>query len=192
MSRAWHHGGLAPMRLDTFSTAGFDRGASRATEAAWLALSGVLVASWLPGSRWRARLLRAFGAQIGTGVVLKPGVRVKFPWRLSVGDHAWIGEDVWIDNLAEVMIGDHACVSQGSYLCTGSHDWASKTFNLITKPIFVHSKAWVGAKSVIAPGCNVGEGTVLAIGSVASGDLDPWTVYSGSPAKATRMRIRPT
>ena len=83
------------MRLDTFSAASFERGASRITEAFGLLVSGILVLSWLPGSGWRVWLLRAFGARIGQGVVLKPGVRVKFPWRLEVGDHSWIGEDVW-------------------------------------------------------------------------------------------------
>lgn len=87
------------MRLDAYTTGGFDRGAPRWKEALWLAISGLLVASWLPGSGWRKRLLRAFGATIGWDVAIKPGVRIKFPWRLSVGDYSWIGEDVWIDNL---------------------------------------------------------------------------------------------
>lgn len=177
------------MRLDQFTPGGFDRGASRATESAWLALGGVLVASRLPGSGWRARLLRAFGAQIGTGVVLKPGVRVKFPWRLSVGDHAWIGEDAWIDNLAQVSIGSNACISQGAYLCTGSHDWSSPTFDLIVKPITIGDAAWVAAKSTVGPGVTVGEGAVLGLGSTTSKDIDPWCIYFGAPAEFVKKRV---
>tara|TARA_R100001132_G_C3252747_1_gene79368 strand:- start:82 stop:624 length:543 start_codon:yes stop_codon:yes gene_type:complete len=180
------------MQLDSFSSREFDRGASRSYEAAWLVLSGLLVASWLPGSGWRVLLLRAFGAQIGTGVVLKPGVRVKFPWRLAVGDHVWIGEDVWIDNLAKVTIGDHTCVSQGAYLCTGSHDWNRKSFDLITSPIVIGNHAWLGAEATLAPGAVMGEGTVLAMSAFGQGRMSDWTVYAGNPASPQKPRLRPS
>ena len=93
------------MDLKSFDNADFDRGASRAKELVWLVVSALTVAGPLPGSGWRAALLRAFGAEIGPGVVLKPGLRVKFPWRLTIGDNSWIGESAWIDNLDEVRIG---------------------------------------------------------------------------------------
>lgn len=176
------------MQLDTFSSTGFDRGASRAVEAAWLVLSGILVASWLPGSSWRALLLRAFGAQIGEGVVIKPGMRVKFPWRLTVGDYTWIGEDVWIDNLAHVTLADHVCVSQGAYLCTGNHDWSSESFDLILQGINVETGAWIGAKSFVAPGALIRQCAVLTAGSAASGTLDPYTIYGGNKAIAVGSR----
>jgi putative colanic acid biosynthesis acetyltransferase WcaF len=177
------------VRLDQFHTTGFDRGASRWREALWLAVSGLLFSTWLPGSKWRAALLRLFGARIGRGVVIKPRVQVKFPWRLSIGEHCWIGERVWIDNLAAVSIGDHVCISQGTYICTGSHDWASESFDLIVRPIAICAKAWIGAKSLVAPGCEVGEGAVLTLGSVATGCLEPWMIYSGSPAVPVKRRV---
>jgi putative colanic acid biosynthesis acetyltransferase WcaF len=176
------------LRLDRFSSASFDRGAPRWKEALWLLAGALLLASWLPGSGWRRRLLRGFGAQIAPGVVIKPGVRVKFPWRLTVGDHSWIGEDVWIDNLAPVTIGAHACLSQGAYLCTGSHDWASKCFGLITQPIVIENHAWVGARANMAPGSTLGAGAVLAMGSLGKGQMAPWTIYAGTPATATGVR----
>ena len=169
------------MRLDRFRSAGFDRGASRSKEALWLAVALVL-SSRLPGSGWRRVLLRAFGARIGELVVIKPGVRVKFPWRLNIGDHSWIGEDVWIDNLAEVAIGAHVCISQAAYLCTGSHDWTRESFDLITRPIIVEDHAWVGAKAVLAPGAELGTGAVLSIASLGKGRLAPWTIHAGVPA----------
>ena len=129
-----------------------------------------------------------WGRKIGKGVRIKPGVRVKFPWRLSVGEHTWLGEDVWIDNLAEVEIGAHCCISQGAYLCTGSHDWSSDTFDLITKPIVIRDHAWIAARSTVAPGVTIGEGAVLGLGSMASGDLEPWSVYSECPAAAIKQR----
>lgn len=136
----------------------------------------------------RRLLLTAFGAKIGRNVILKPGIRVKFPWKLRVGDFCWIGEDVWIDNLVEVEIGEHCCVSQGAYLCTGSHNWASEQFDLILGPIKLGPKAWIAAAAVIGPGVTAGEGSVLTLGSVANSDLEPWTIYSGVPAVATRRR----
>jgi len=177
------------VRLDLFENSDFSRGASRAVEAGWFVLSGLLVESWLPGSGWRQALLRLFGAKIGFGVVIKPRVRVKFPWRLEVGDNVWIGERVWIDNLDRVTIGSNACISQGVYLCTGSHDWSKQSFDLITKPIVIGEGAWIAAHSVVAPGATLGDASVLTIGSVAIGELASWTIYSGVPARATKKRL---
>jgi len=137
-------------------------------------------------------LLGAFGATVGKGVQIKPGVRVKFPWRLEIGDHSWIGEDVWIDNLAPVTIASNCCISQRVYLCTGSHDWSRPTFDLIVRPIHIKQAAWIAACSTVGPGVTVGEGAVLALGSVATHDLEPWTIYTGIPAKPVRKReIKP-
>lgn len=179
------------MRLDRFSSAGFDRGAPRWKEALWIIAGGLLFSSWLPGSAWRRSLLAAFGARIGRGVVLKPGLRVKFPWRLSIGDHAWIGEDVWIDNLAEVTIGAHACLSQGAYLCTGSHDWGKEAFDLITRAITIGDHAWLGARASLAPGSVLGEGAVLAMAGFGHGHLEAWMIHAGNPATPQRPRPRP-
>jgi len=105
------------------------------------------------------------------------------------GAHSWIGEDVWIDNLAEVTIGSQCCISQGAYLCTGSHDWTRQTFDLITRPIHVADQAWIAARSIIGPGVSVGEGSVLSLGSVATKNLAPWTIYAGTPAAIVKTRL---
>jgi putative colanic acid biosynthesis acetyltransferase WcaF len=177
------------MRLDLFENPEFSRGASRWQEALWLAVGSLLFSSWLPGSGWRVLLLRWFGARVGCGVVIKPNVRVKFPWRLAVGDYCWIGESVWIDNLAQVSLGNHSCLSQGAYLCTGSHDWTQETFDLVVKPITVRNHAWVGAMARVAPGVVIGEGAVLSLASVALHDLDDWMICSGHPAVAIKKRV---
>jgi putative colanic acid biosynthesis acetyltransferase WcaF len=176
------------MRLDQFSSAKFDRGAPRKVEILWVAANALLLSSWLPGSQWRVKLLRAFGAHVGQRVVVKPGVRVKFPWRLQIGHNSWIGEDVWIDNLANVQIGSNVCISQGVYFCTGSHDWSSKRFDLITKAIIVHDMAWIAARATLGPGAIVGEGAVLALGSSTSKSLGPWTINFGAPAQEIAKR----
>jgi len=171
-----------------FSNGDFRRGRSRLVELLWIVLGGVVLGGAIPGSRQRVAILRLFGASIGQGVVLKPGIRVKFPWRLTIGDHSWIGESVWIDNLAPVEIGAHVCVSQGAYLCTGSHDRTKSTFDLITRPIRLENGSWVGAMACVAPGVTLGAESVLAMGSVATRDIAPGMIAQGNPANATRPR----
>jgi putative colanic acid biosynthesis acetyltransferase WcaF len=176
------------MRLDVYSTGGFSRGRPAWLEALWLLAQPLFLSSPLPGSRLRVLLLRLFGARIGTGVTIKPGVRVKFPWRLLVGDHSWVGEDVWLDNLAEIRIGSHCCLSQGAYLCTGSHDWSNPGFTLVTKSIVLEDQVWLSARSIVGPGVTVGEGAVLALGSIATRDLARWHIHQGAPAIPLKPR----
>lgn len=175
------------MRLDLFSNDKFERGASRIKEALWLIVSGLFVESWLPGSGWRVALLQLFGARIGAGVMIKPGLKVKFPWRLYVGDCSWIGERAWIDNLGQVTIGNHVCISQGAYLCTGNHDWSSKHFDLLVAPIIVSDHAWICAYTTLAPGSSIGEGAVVVMGETASGRIDDWTIWTHGAARPRRM-----
>ncbi len=172
------------VRLRDFRNPQFSRGRSFVVELAWMSVSALFVRSWIPGSAHRRILLRLFGAGIGQGVIVKPGVRVKFPWRLKVGDDSWIGEDAWIDNLAMVEIGSDCCISQGVYLCTGDHDWSKPTFDLKTGAIRIEDQAWIAAKAVVRPGVSVGSGAVLTLGSVATKDLAAWKVYQGNPAAA--------
>lgn len=150
--------------------------------ALWLLLGEPLLAGPLPGTAWRRALLRGFGARVGRGGRIKPRLRVKFPWRLAVGDHCWLGEGVWIDNLAPVRLGDRVCLSQGAYLCTGNHDFRSPAFSLRPGPIRIDDDAWVAAGAVLAPGTHVGRGTVVGLGAVAAGNLPAGLVLRGNPA----------
>ena len=134
-------------------------------------------------------LLRLFGARIGPGAVIKPGVKVKLPWRLVVGAYAWIGEDVWIDNLAEVCIGANASVSQGAYLCTGNHDWSSPTFDLRIAPIAIGDGAWVAARGVVGPGVTLGRNAILALGTVATVDIAEATILAACSHTLERRRM---
>ncbi len=185
-------GGVPVMWLDRFDTGSFSRGRPAWVEALWLLCQALFLNSWLPSSACRVFLLRLFGAKIGSGVVIKPHVRVKFPWRLVIGDYSWIGEGAWIDNLAEVRIGSHCCLSQGVYLCTGSHDWASERFDLKTSPITIGDHVWLGARSSVAPGVSIGDGAVLTMGGVATKSLSAWCVHSGAAAESVKPRSRTT
>jgi len=141
-----------------------------------------------PLSSLKVILLRLFGAKIGNGVIIKPGVNIKYPWLLSIGDHCWIGENVWIDNLAQVTIGNHSCLSQGAFLLCGNHNYKKNTFDLIVKPITLEEGAWVGAMSIVCPGVTLRSHSVLTVHSVATATLEPYSLYKGNPAVKIRER----
>ncbi len=134
-------------------------------------------------------LLRLFGARIGRGVVIKPAVNIKYPWKLIVGDHCWIGENVWIDNLADVKIGSHVCLSQGAMLLTGNHDFTSPSFDLKPAEIVLHDGVWIGARAVVCPGVTCRSHAVLTVQSVATRDLEAYSVNQGNPAVKVKDRV---
>lgn len=155
----------------------------------WYVANAVVLQSWLVPVSWPKRvLLRLFGANVGRGVALKPRVNVKYPWHLQLGDDVWIGEGVWIDNLADVVIGSNACISQGAYLLTGNHDYRDPHFGLDVKPIEIGSGAWIAARAVVGPGVTMGNESVLLTGSILLSDAESNGVYRGNPA--TRVRFR--
>jgi putative colanic acid biosynthesis acetyltransferase WcaF len=160
------------MDLAAYKVTDYSPGRSRLVQVLWYVCSAVVFQSqFFPFSPLKTWLLRAFGAQVGTGVVVKPAVRIKFPWRLQVGDHAWIGESVWIDNLATVRIGSNVCISQGAYLCTGSHNHRLPGFDLITRPIEIADRVWICAMAVLLPGTVIASDCVIAAGAVVSGSI---------------------
>ncbi len=175
--------------LARFSTGRFHRGAGVLKETLWLAFS-LLVFRLFPlkASGLKCAVLRLFGAGVGKGVVIKPQVKITFPWKLTIGDHVWLGEECWLLNLAPIHIGDNVCISQRAFLCTGNHDYTAVAFDLITQPIRVESGAWVGAGAFVGPGVTVGSHAVLAAGSVAGKDLEPYGIYQGNPAVLTKSR----
>ena len=176
------------MILKNFKNKDFDRGTSKITECIWLFISSLLISSWIPGSFWRAFILKIFGAKIGSGVIFKPHIRIKFPWRLSIGNNCWIGEFVWIDNLGIVSIGNNVCISQGAYLCTGSHNWSAKSFDLLVSPIVIHNEVWVGAFSRIGPGSILNEGSVISLGITYTGETSKWSTYSNPKHFSIKIR----
>ena len=141
-----------------------------------------------PFSKIKVSLLRVFGAKIGKGVVIKPNVTIKYPWLLEIGDHVWIGEQVWIDNLAKVTIGDHVCISQGALLLCGNHNYKKPSFDLIVGKITIEDGAWIGAKAVVCPDVIVHSHAILSVGSVATKNLESYSIYQGNPATKIRDR----
>jgi putative colanic acid biosynthesis acetyltransferase WcaF len=133
-------------------------------------------------------LLRIFGAKVGNGVVIKPNVNIKYPWNLKIGNHVWIGEGVWIDNLGEVALGSHVCLSQGALLLSGNHDYKSTTFNLMVGKIKLEDGVWIGARAVVCQGVICYSHAFLTTGSIATSDLEAYGIYQGNPAKKIKDR----
>lgn len=165
-------------------------GASRSQQILWYFFNVLFLINPLnPSSGLKKFILKLFGARIGKGVVIKPGVNIKYPWKLFVGDYSWLGEKVWIDNLANVVIGRSVCISQGAMLLTGNHNYAAKEFDLMVLAITLEDGVWIGSKAVVCPGVTCRSHAVLAVQSVATKNLEPFTIYQGNPAVAIKDRI---
>lgn len=174
--------------LSTYDNSWYKPGSSF-KRICWYFVNELLVRNPLnPSSGFKVFLLRLFGAKIGSDVVVKPKVNIKYPWKLTIGNHCWIGEGVWIDNLAEVTIEDHVCVSQGAFLICGNHNYKRSSFDLMIAPIILKEGSWVGAKSSVGPGVTLHEHSILSLGSVTSSDLEAFTIYRGNPAVKINMR----
>lgn len=137
----------------------------------------------------KVSLLRMFGAKVGYGVVIKQGVRIKYPWLLEIGDHVWIGECCWIENHAKVTIGNNVCLSQGAMLLCGNHNYKKPTFDLEIGAITLEEGVWIGARSLVCPGITCKSHSVLSVESVASKDLDAYGIYRGNPAIKQKERV---
>lgn len=161
----------------------------RAFRALWM-LSWALFAAWTPSfwSPWRILLLRVFGARIAKGAAISPSCKIWYPPNLVIGKWSTLGPGVNCYNMASIELGDSVIISQGAFLCAGTHDVDDPHFALVTRPISIHSRAWIAAGALIGPGVTVGEGAVLGAHGVAFADLEPWQVYAGNPARQIRAR----
>lgn len=177
--------------LSQYNNSWYQTGANIVKRTLWYFTNSIFFKSSLfPYLAPKVWLLRTFGSQIGNKVVIKPGVNIKYPWLLHIGDNTWIGENVWIDNLAQTTIGSNVCISQGSMLLCGNHNYTKTTFDLMIKPIIIEDGAWVGAQCTVCPGVTMHSHSVLTVGSIASKDLEPYSVYRGNPAtKITNRNI---
>lgn len=155
------------MKLSQFDNTDFSRGASRLKEVGWWLARSLLFAPWFPvPSALKVAALRGFGARVGRGVVIRSRVNITFPWRFECGDHVWIGDEVLILSLDRVSVGSNVCISQRALLCTGTHDFSSETFDLVTRPITIGDGCWVAAGAMVMPGAVVPEGTMVKAGEV--------------------------
>ncbi|HVW96628.1 MAG TPA: WcaF family extracellular polysaccharide biosynthesis acetyltransferase [Mucilaginibacter sp.] len=176
--------------LSRYNNAPFNPGGSGLKRLLWYYVNLLFFKSGIvPISGVMVFFLRLFGADIGRNVTIKPGVSIKYPWHLKIGEQTWIGEKVWIDCLVPVTIGANVCVSQGAVILTGSHNYKKATFDLLTAPVVLEDGVWIGAGAIINLGVRAGSHAVLTSGSVATKNLDPYSVFQGNPAIKLRDRL---
>lgn len=157
--------------LSQFTGAGYDKGRGPKWQVAWLLCSGLVFTRWWCPAGLRVVLLRAFGATVGEGVLVRHRVRIHWPWKLTVGQHSWIGEGAWLLNLEPIVLGSDVCISQDVLLCTGSHDRHSPSFEFDNAPIVVEDGVWVAARATVLRGVTLGRGAVVGAGTVVTRDV---------------------
>jgi putative colanic acid biosynthesis acetyltransferase WcaF len=174
----------------TFNNDWYDIGVPKVKIILWYFVNVLFFVNPLnPISSLKVVLLRLFGAKVGKGVLIKPNVNIKYPWNLTIGENSWIGENVWIDNLGAVVIGENVCISQGAMLLCGNHNYKKTTFDLIVGSINIEEGVWIGAYSIVCPDITCKSHSILSVNSVATKDLEPFTIYQGNPAQKVRQRI---
>ncbi len=155
----------------------------------WMFVSNIFINSYLIiPIFFKVFLLKLFGAKIGERVILKPSINIKYPWLLEIGSDCWIGENVWIDNLAKVKIENNVCISQGALLLTGNHDFNLKAFDLKIGEITLENGVWIGARAIVGPNVICQSHSMLSVGSVTSKNLEPYGIYRGNPAHLEKVR----
>lgn len=177
------------VNLAHFNNSQYQVGAGFFKNVCWYLCNSLFFKSACPHYGLKVFLLRLFGAKIGKNVLIKPHVNIKYPWKLSIGDNVWIGEQVWIDNLDLVTIGSNVCISQGALLLCGNHNYKLETFDLITKPIVIEVGVWIGAKSIVCGGVTCKNHSILMVQSVATNDMEAFEIYRGNPAVKIKERV---
>ena len=179
-----------PVDLSKYNNDWYNPGKNSIIRIMWYFVNSLFFINSLNGSSGLKKfLLKLFGAKIGKGVVIKPGVNIKYPWKLTIGDYTWIGERVWIDCLDDVTIGSNCCLSQGALILSGNHNYKKTTFDLMIAPIIIEDGVWIGAESTVTGGTVCGAHSVLSVKSVASSNLEPYGIYRGNPAEKIKERV---
>ncbi len=180
---------MVTTKLNTFSIGNYYHG-NKLKILLWSLINYFILNSSIPfPMSFKVMLLRLFGAKIGEGLIMKLKIRIKYPWRLNIGNNCWIGESVWIDNLDEVEIMNDVCISQGALLLTGNHDYTISSFPYKLGKIKLEDGVWIGANAVVCPNVVCETHSVLTVNSVATKDLVAWSINAGNPAIKIRNRV---
>lgn len=137
---------------------------------------------------FRRNLLRMFGARVGKHVLVRPSVWITYPWKVSIGDYSWIGDEVVLYSLGQVEIGAHTVISQRSYVCAALHDYSQVTFDIVAAPIHIADQVWLATDVFVGPGVSIGTGTVVGARSSVYQDLPAGVICHGNPARVIRPR----
>lgn len=148
----------------------------------WAAAELLFVTNpWQFSSRLRVAILRAFGAEIGDGVVFRPRTRIRFPWKLHIGNDCWIGEGVWLHNQDHLYIGHDVTLSQETFVTTGSHAHR-RDMALLTKPVHIEAGAWVTSRCIVLGGSSIGRSALITPGTVVTGNVPANTIWGSQNA----------
>jgi len=141
---------------------------------------------------WRNWLLRIFGARIGVGVHVRPTARITYPWKVTIGDWSWIGDETLIYSLEQIVIGSHVSISHRSSLCAGNHDYTKSDFPYVLDPgktrIRIENEVWLANDVFVGPGVTIGRGAVVGARSGVFDSLPPMMVCFGTPARPVKPR----
>ena len=161
----------------------------RIFRALW-SITWILLCSWTPPQlwRWRAFVLRRFGACIGAHCDIRGSARIWYPPNLEMADWSMLAGGVICYNPAKILIGRGTLVSQRAHLCSASHDFRQVDFPLTLQPINLGEQVWIAAEAFVGPGVSVGNGAVLGARAAAFNDLETWHIYRGNPAQPIRTR----
>lgn len=176
--------------LSNYNQDWYSRGRNSFTVMIWWVVQGTLFRFSIHNMyKWRNFLLRMFGAKVGNNVKIRASAHFTYPWKVSIGENSWIGDNVKLYSLDEIKIGSNCVISQESYLCTGSHDMTNPYFTLETYPITIKDGAWIASDVFIYPGVTINELAVVAARSTVIRDVNYNEVHAGSPAKFIKNRF---
>lgn len=165
------------------SQIGLDRQVSKSKEIIWYLFKMFFFLSAFPFPySFKSHILRIFGAKVGNDLVIKPRVNIHFPWKLTIGDNVWIGEEAFLLNFEPLNIGSNVCISQRAFLCSGNHDFRDTSFGYRNGPITLMDGSWVGASVFVGPNVTIGVDSVIAAGSILTKSVGNNGVYQGNPA----------
>lgn len=168
---------------------GLDRGKPKWIEIVWYVFKMIFFLTAIPWPNGiKIKVLKAFGARVGNGVVIKPRVNIHFPWKLYIGDFSWIGEEVFILNFEEITIGANCCISQRAFLCGGNHNFKDPSFGYRNGPIRVEDGAWIGAQTFVAPNVTIGKEAVITAGSIVNDSMPDAKICGGFPCAVIKNR----
>ena len=131
---------------------------------------------------------KMFWAEIGKGVIIRPSAQITYPWKVKIGDFSWIGDDVVLYSLGDIIIGNNTVISQKSYICTGTHDYTKADFPILEKKIIIGDECWLATDVFVSPGVTINNGAVIGARSTVIKDLESNSVYVGSPVRFIKKR----
>jgi putative colanic acid biosynthesis acetyltransferase WcaF len=177
------------VKLGDFSSSGFNRGAGKAKEIIWYLFKMIFFLSAFPyPSSFKAKLLRLFGAKVGSRVTIKPRINIHFPWKLDIGNDVWLGEEILLLNFEQLTIGNNVCISQRGFLCGGNHNYKDPAMPYRNGAITLKDGSWIGANCFVGPGVIIGVDTVVSAGSVVTANLNANSIYKGNPPEFIKER----